>query len=79
MLTVTDMIRNGAPDAPPAPIPLRCYGCQHLVTRHNPDHVPPAGTSARCAAGKEGKRLIGYEWQSNDAAPTWCPRRSAGR
>jgi hypothetical protein len=62
-----------------APIPLRCHACQHLVTRHNPDHVPPAGTSARCAAAREGKRLIGYEWQPNDAAPPWCPKRSASR
>jgi hypothetical protein len=78
MLTLPEMIAKAAHDAPP-PTPLRCHGCQHLVTRHNPDHVPPAGTSARCAAGAEGKRLIGYEWQPTDAAPPWCPRRSASR
>ena len=79
MLSPPDMIAHGVPDAPPAPIPLRCAGCAHLVTRHHQDHVPSTGTSARCAAGRDGKRLIGWEWQPTDRAPHWCPKRSAGQ
>jgi trimethylamine--corrinoid protein Co-methyltransferase len=59
-------------------LPLRCAGCSALVTRHNPDQLPPAGTSARCREAKDGPRLISHEWQQQDAAPSWCPRRRAG-
>lgn len=80
MLSLALMIANGAPDAPPAPppAPLRCRGCRHLVTRHHPAGTAgPEGTSARCMGGGGGLRLIGWHWQPQDAAPHWCPLRSA--
>lgn len=80
MLTLPDLIAHSVPDAPRAstqPVPLRCAGCPSLATRHNPDLVPPAGTSARCTSAEGGRRLIGHEWQPQDRAPHWCPRRRA--
>jgi hypothetical protein len=82
MLTVIAMIAHSVPDAPPRdpapPPPLRCTGCQHLVTRHHPAGIiGPHGTSARCLGAEGGTRLIGWEWQPADRPPHWCPKRSA--
>lgn len=75
-LSLPHMIANGAPDAPsPQPAPPRCADCPSLVTRHRPQDATPHGTSARCLEAEGGTRLIGWEWQPRDAAPTWCPRR----
>jgi hypothetical protein len=81
MLTVPDMMANAAHDAPPPPpVPLRCHGCAHLATREHPaGTLGPHGTSARCKAAEGGTRVIGWEWQPQDAAPPWCPKRSAPR
>lgn len=78
MLTLTDMIAHGVPDAPPPaiPTPLRCAGCPSLVARHSPTGlIGPHGTSARCLEAEGGTRLIGWEWHPADAAPHWCPKR----
>lgn len=79
MLHIRPMIENGVPDAPP-PEPLRCLGCQHLVTRHHPaGTLGPHGTSARCLGTEGGPRRISWEWQRDDRPPGWCPKRSASR
>lgn len=79
MLTLTAMVTHGVPDAPPADPPPalpRCQGCPSLVTRHHPAGMAgPGVTSARCLAAGDGRRLIGWHWQPQDAPPHWCPRR----